>query len=252
MQLFRDAGIKTGMCVLDVGCGSGDVSFLAARMVGPTGEVVGVDRALAAVETATRRAMELRLTNTRFVQGDPGEIGFGRTFDALVGRMVLMFSRDPSDVLRQLARHVRPGGQIAFQEVDFTGCRSLPALPTFSRCVRWIADSLQQSGSDPYLGLKLHATFEKAGLPAPRLFVHAGIGAGPDHPLYSVLTDLIRTLLPAMEELGLASRADVDIENLKRRLGDEVVSAGGTIVGPSLVGACSWKPPSVDLGSDTT
>src|ERR1700730_8692423 len=136
LQFFRDAGIEAGMHVLDVGCGSGDVSFLAARMVGPTGEVVGVDRAPAAVKTATRRALELQLSNTRFIEGDPCEMGFGGFFDAVVGRMVLMFNRDPSDTLRKLAGHVQPGGVIAFQEVDFTGCRSLPALPTFSLCVR--------------------------------------------------------------------------------------------------------------------
>src|SRR5437588_4775692 len=76
MQFFRDAGIQPGMRVLDVGCGSGDVSFLVARMVGPAGEVVGIDRAPAAVETATRRALELLLSNTRFFQGDPGDIAF--------------------------------------------------------------------------------------------------------------------------------------------------------------------------------
>ena len=206
MQFFRDAGIKAGMRVLDVGCGSGDGSFLAARMVGLAGEVVGVDRAPAAVETATRRALELQLSNARFVEGDPGEMAFGEPFDAIVGRMVLMFCNAPPDTLCKFAGHVRPGGVIAFQEVDFTGCRSLPTLPTFNQCVRWIADSLQRSGSDPYLGLKLYATFKTAGLPAPTLFVHAGIGAGPDHPLYSVVADLIRTLLPALEQSGLATQ----------------------------------------------
>jgi 2-polyprenyl-3-methyl-5-hydroxy-6-metoxy-1,4-benzoquinol methylase len=242
MQFFRDAGIKAGMRVLDVGCGSGDVSFLAARMVGPTGEVVGVDRVPAAVATATRRALELQLSNTRFVEGDPREIAFGRPFDAVVGRMVLVFSHDPSDMLCKLAAHVRPGGVIAFQETDFTGCRSLPALPLFNRCVRWIAESLERSGADTYLGLKLYAAFRTAGLPGPALCVHAGIGAGPDHPLYSVVADLIRALLPALEELGLATAADVDVETLRRRLSDEAVAAGGTAVGPSLVGASCVLP----------
>src|SRR5882757_11549895 len=50
------AGLRPGMRVLDVGCGPGDVSFLAARLVGPTGEVVGVDRAAAAVAAARGRA----------------------------------------------------------------------------------------------------------------------------------------------------------------------------------------------------
>src|SRR2546423_3429472 len=146
MQFFRDAGIEAGMHVLDVGCGSGDVSFLAARMVGPAGEVVGLDRAPAAVAMATRRAAQLQLSNTRFIEGDPREISFARPFDAAVGRMVLMFCHDPSDMVRKLAAHVRPGGVIAFQEVDFTGCRSLPALPLFNRCVRWIAESVERSG----------------------------------------------------------------------------------------------------------
>ena len=74
-QLFRDAGITAGMRVLDVGCGSGDVSFLVANMVGPTGQVVGVDRAPAAVATASRRALDLQLSNTRFLVGDAGDLG---------------------------------------------------------------------------------------------------------------------------------------------------------------------------------
>ncbi|MCU1276406.1 MAG: hypothetical protein JWO48_3837 [Bryobacterales bacterium] len=246
MQFFRDAGIEAGMRVLDVGCGSGDVSFLAARMVGPTGEVVGLDRAPAAVAMATRRALQLQLSNTRFVEGDVSEIAFGRPFDAVVGRMVLMFCHHPSDMLCKLAAHVRPDGVIAFQEVDFTGCRSLPALPNFNRCMRWIAECLERSGADPYLGLKLHATFRTAGLPVPALYVHAGIGAGPDHPLYSVIADLIRTLLPSLEKLGLATAADVDVETLTRRLSDEVAASNGTVVGPSLVGATSRKPSCSD------
>ena len=42
-RVFRKAGIAEGMHVLDLGCGAGDVSFLAAELVGPTGSVVGID-----------------------------------------------------------------------------------------------------------------------------------------------------------------------------------------------------------------
>ncbi len=56
--LFRDAALETGMRVLDVGCGAGDVSLLAASFVGPAGHVVGVDvgRRGAAGARASRRA----------------------------------------------------------------------------------------------------------------------------------------------------------------------------------------------------
>ena len=57
-RVFRKAGITAGMRVLDIGCGAGDVSFLAAELVGPTGSVVGVDRdpgVLVLAQTAPKR-----------------------------------------------------------------------------------------------------------------------------------------------------------------------------------------------------
>lgn len=241
-QVFRDAGITTGMRVLDVGCGSGDVSFLAARMVGPTGQVVGIDRASAAVTTASRRAQNLELPNTRFLVGDAGEMAFEEPFDAVVGRCVLQFCSDPSAVLRQLSALVRPGGVIAFQEIDWSGCRALPALPTFSQCIRWGVETLKHTGADPYMGPQLFGAFTHAGLPAPMLYLHAGIGAGADHPVYSNVAGLMRTLLPAMEKSGVARADEVDVDTLAKRISDEAVAAQATIIWVSLVGAVARKP----------
>jgi ubiquinone/menaquinone biosynthesis C-methylase UbiE len=101
-RFFREAGIVSGMRVLDVGCGAGDVSFLLARLVGLTGQVVGVDRAAEAVLTASRRARHHELPNTRFVKGEAGDLVDQKLFDAVVGRWVLMFCPDPVAVLRQV------------------------------------------------------------------------------------------------------------------------------------------------------
>jgi ubiquinone/menaquinone biosynthesis C-methylase UbiE len=66
-RLFRDAGIASGMRVLDVGCGMGDVTMLAAQLVGPTGRVVSIDRDQASIETARRRVSAIGLENVRFI-----------------------------------------------------------------------------------------------------------------------------------------------------------------------------------------
>jgi Methyltransferase domain len=55
-DVLRRAGIASGMRVLDIGCGVGDVSLLAAELVGPSGAVLGVDRSAEAIEMAVRRA----------------------------------------------------------------------------------------------------------------------------------------------------------------------------------------------------
>jgi hypothetical protein len=78
--------------------------------------------------------------------------------------------------------------------------------------------------------LKLYALFTAAGLPLPTLSVQAAVGAGPVHPLYAHIAGLMRTLLPTLESLGVATSGEVDIETLEQRLGHEVVAAGATIV----------------------
>lgn len=122
-----EAGLAPGMRVLDVGCGAGDVSFLAADIVGDSGEVVGVDIVPTAIATARSRA---NTPNVQFLEGDPAEMSFEQPFDAVVGRYLLQFQRDPAAMLEKLTRHVRPGGVVVFREIDWDARRSFPSVPT--------------------------------------------------------------------------------------------------------------------------
>ena len=125
-ELFVRAGIGAGMRVLDVGCGAGDVSFLLARMVGPSGTVVGVDRSEDAVAMATARAQAMGLSQVTFSQGEIDDISLDQPVDAAVGRFVLMYSAEPSIALRRVVANVRPGGIVAFQEMNVTEAKSFP------------------------------------------------------------------------------------------------------------------------------
>jgi SAM-dependent methyltransferase len=185
-------------------------------------------------------AQNLRFLVADITRSDVDLMGEG-PFDAGIGRSVLEFVPDPAGVLRTIAALVRPGGVIAFQEADWSGCRAFPTVPTFSHCVSWGSEALQRSGADPYLGLKLFATFVAAGLPPPALSLQATIGSGPGHPLYAHIADLICTLLPTIESLAVATASEVNIETLEGRLSGEVVNASATIVWVSLIGAASRK-----------
>lgn len=241
-QLLQGAGICPGMRVLDVGSGSGDVAFLAADLVGPTGRVVGVDRAYAAVTRANTRAHAAGLSNVYFRPGDPTEMEFTDPFDAVIGRLVIMYCPDPVETLRKLAQHVRPGGLIAVQEIDMESCSSLPPSPLLNQCVEWIIQTFQATRARVRMGLELYSAFVEAGLPAPSLRLDTMIGAGAGSPLYAAMAEAVRSLLPAMEEFQVATADQVRIGDLEQRLRNEIAGSGGVATFPSLIGAWARTP----------
>ena len=240
-QLLLQAGITRGMRILDVGCGSGDVALLSSELVGPSGQVVGADKAISAVQRASERAQARQIGNVQFVEGDPTEMQFARPFDAVIGRLVLMYYPHPVDAIRKLAGHVRDGGLIVFQEVDLANCRSLPPTPTFQRHIGWIKQTLTATGARTQLGLELYSAFVDAGMPGPSMRMDALIGGGPDCPAFELVVEITRSLLPAMEELKIATANEVDISDLAERIRDEVVGARGVVLSPALIGAWSRK-----------
>jgi 2-polyprenyl-3-methyl-5-hydroxy-6-metoxy-1,4-benzoquinol methylase len=240
-QLFEEAGISRGMRVLDVGCGSGDVAFLAADLVGLSGEVLGVDRERRAVDWANARAHSQGTRNVNFVEGDPAEMEFDQKFDAIVGRLVMMYYPDPVDTIRKLMRHVRPEGLIVFQEMDMANARSLPVAALFERSMTWIKQTLSATGARTRLGLELYPVFLAAGLPGPSMRVDALIGGGPQCPAYEIVADVVQSLLPVMEKLKIAGAAEVETSTLAQRMRDEVVALKGVVVSAGFIGAWSRK-----------
>ena len=236
-RMFRDAGLCDGMRVLDVGSGSGDVAFLAASAVGPSGEVLGIDRVPAAVETAGERARKAGYQNVKFIAGDLFEMSFPQPFDAVVGRLVLMHQPDPVAMLRKLSSLARPGAIFAFQEYDISAARSYPHLEIFEQCLQWLLAAFERAGTDVRMGLKLYSAFVAAGLPAPSMSLDALIGGGPDNPGSALVPDVIRSLLPALERFGIATAAQVGIDSLRERMQAAVVAEGGIVISPSLIGA---------------
>jgi protein-L-isoaspartate O-methyltransferase len=104
-RLFREAGIGPGQRVLDLGSGVGDVAMLVARMVGPSGEVVGVERDTRSTARARARVAEAGLRNVNFTESDVNQLANDKPFDAAVGRFILEFLPDPLAALRRAELH---------------------------------------------------------------------------------------------------------------------------------------------------
>ena len=241
-QLFLEAGLASGMRVLDVGSGMGDVAMLAAEIVGAKGEVVGTDKSPKAVAAAQTRVAQRNIRNVRFLEGDPAEMHFDGPFDAIVGRFVLAHSLDPSEMLRKLRRHARPGALIIFQEPDHTGAHCSVPMPLFSRAMNWIVDTIRATGREPDTGLRLFSIYTSAGLPGPRMRYDSLTATPADSRAIWLGVETIRGYLPLMEKFGIATAADVDIDTLEQRSVEQLRAAEAVIVCPATVGAWCRLP----------
>ena len=236
-RFLQESGIKRGMRVLDVGSGAGDVAFLAAELVGATGEVIGADTSPTAIAAATQSAQDRGFGNVHFREGDPREMDFDGQFDAVVGRYVLPFQADPAAMLRGLARNLVKDGLMVFHEPDFTFVRSIPHAPLYDQVCRWIVDTTQMSGQSWSFLDKAYPAFVQAELPAPTMRIQTFVASAPHaRDWLLAVGDIIESLLPSMERLNVATSTEVDLQTLRERIWNEVTALDCVIVGRSEVG----------------
>jgi SAM-dependent methyltransferase len=238
-DVLRRAGLAPGMRVLDLGSGIGDVSLLAARIVGDEGEVLGLEKAASSVAAANRRAAELGLANVRFEEADLAEFVTDRTFDAIIGRLVLLYLPDRVAVLRRLTRCLRPGGIVAFVEVDMPQIAQSPASELFEQARRWLLEAFAAGGAELEMGTGLYATLRAAGLPAPDMIAGHPVVGGPDSLGYTDLVQGLRSLLPVIERNGIADVAAIGIDSLAERLREDARANDRVIFMSRMVGAWS-------------
>jgi ubiquinone/menaquinone biosynthesis C-methylase UbiE len=244
-RFLDDAGLTTGMKVLDLGSGPGDVAFLAADIVGPAGSVVGIDMNPAVLDVARSRALAEKRTNVSFVEGDCRTAQLPDDFDAAIGRAVLMYTGDVVQTLRTVVEHVRPGGVVAFAEAEFTAVLGyLQANPSEFLFQEWDrgVESFRRSGNHISMSSQLYRAYIAAGLGAPQMYLHAPLGGSDDWVGFEWFVESIRSVLPILEQYGIATPDDVDIDTLGSRVRAEVIQTGVPLMLVPIVTAWATKP----------
>ena len=227
-RFFRGAGIGPGQRVLDIGSGVGDVAMLAAKLVGPSGEVVGVERDARSIARARARVAEAGLRNATFTQSDVSQIPSGKPFDAAVGRFILMFLPDPLAVLRSLSQLVRPGGVVAFHELSWAPFLLLAArLPLWSAGASLVHETFRRSGANTEMGFALYRIFQEAGLPAPTMSLEMPLGNDPEFTRW--VPDVLDSLLPQVRQFNLPLEPLGDLATFPERLQAEVAASNSVV-----------------------
>jgi ubiquinone/menaquinone biosynthesis C-methylase UbiE len=240
-RFFRAAGIGEGQRVLDVGSGVGDVALLLARLVGPTGHVLGMDIDTGALAKARTRATLAGLTNVQFIERSVEQLSGDAPFDAVVGRLILQFLPNLSRVMRTLVGLVRPGGVLAFQEPSYvTFLNQTAHLPLRKACANLVFETFRSAGVRTNMETALYQGFQEAGLPRPHMSLEAPLGH--DAMFRRWLFDLMCTVRPRLDECSLMRDGIGYFATLEARLDRELDAYNSYAGCIALVGAWSRKP----------
>jgi predicted O-methyltransferase YrrM len=224
-QMMLDAGLRAGMRVLDLACGTGIMSHWIAKQVGPTGTVVGGDISRDQLEYARAQGAHGEASRPpEFVELNAYDTGLpSASFDMVHCRLLLCHLERPADALREMHRLLKPGGVLVCQDVEISSVFSCPPSKAYVQSIALGHAMGKVFGVNYDFGVQLHAAVLQAGfgLPEVRFIqpVHLR-GTGKDwwHQTFGEAT-------PAMIRAGLATEGEIAtlLAELKRLARDENV-----------------------------
>ncbi len=162
LAFLQQAGLKSGMRVLEIGCGTGEMAIEMAKIVGPTGSVVATDIAPEQLDIAKELADQTGVSNIEFKQLDMDNDlkQFSNEFDYIYGRWVIEFSNDTNSVLGNLMQALKPGGIIAYEGVDVSDTEyfTYPDAPVVNQWAQLILRNWNHSKMDYTFIKRLYQT----------------------------------------------------------------------------------------------
>jgi ubiquinone/menaquinone biosynthesis C-methylase UbiE len=192
--------LAAGEKVLDVGCGLGQLTRQMARIVGPHGVVVGIERSaeqLAVARKTARQTSEDMLVDFREGSADQlplTESEWG-TFDVAHARFLLEHVPQPVAVVRQMVKAVRPGGRIVLEDDPHDTLRLWPEPLGFSQLWSAYMRTYDRVGNDPLIGHRLVQLLVEGGAqPVRNAWPFFGACAGQPELLLGFVDNVVRIL----------------------------------------------------------
>ena len=172
------AGVKTGATVLDLGSGAGIDAFLAAREVGPSGRVIGVDMTASMIRRARENAAKGGYANVEFRLGEIENLPVADgTVDVIISNCVINLSPQKPRVFAEALRALRPGGRLVVSDLVLRHPIPEPVRQSIEAYVGCVAGAALR---EEYLQLVRDAGFTQVAVVEER-------GYGQDGPLPAIV-----------------------------------------------------------------
>lgn len=162
------AELQPGEVVLDLGSGGGIDVFLAARRVGPTGRVYGVDMTGEMLELARRNQARAGVENVEFREGEIEEIPLADgSVDVIISNCVINLSADKDRVFQEAFRVLKPGGRLTVSDIVVRGEMPREIRQSMELWIGCVAGALEE---DEYREKLEAAGFEEVSLEPTRIY----------------------------------------------------------------------------------
>ncbi len=207
LSLLEKGGLGPGLAVLDLGCGSGDVTVQIARQVGPTGRVVGVDMDASVLAHAQASSQSAGL-DVEWRAAMVDQLEYEGEFDIVYARFLLSHLPDPVDALRRMKRALRPHGRILVEDVDITQHVCWPPNQGMKRYIELYTATARSKGVDPQIGPQLPALLLDAGLVDVDVQIVMPAFLRGEEKTIARLT--LQNISQAAIESGLADRTEIE------------------------------------------
>jgi predicted O-methyltransferase YrrM len=237
--LFDRLNLRDGLACLDAGCGGGDATLELARRVGPGGSAVGIDLDETKIAIARREAEEQGVTNVTFNSSNVCAAAAAPEFDVVYARFLLTHLSDPAAAVRALCSHLRPGGWLAVEDIDFSGHFTYPRSPAFERYHELYCATVAKRGGDPNIGPRLPLLLKQNGCESVAMDVVQPSALEGDAKLLNPMT--MENIAGAVLDDGLATGEEID--DLTRAL-YAFAADPDTVAGmPRIVQCWGRRPP---------
>ena len=211
---LHEAGLRSGVHCLDLGCGSGEITKRMVPLVGANGKVAGVDFDQKIIEIARAEAAAKGLGISFQTSNIESEDLSGGPYDFVFARFFLSHLKKPEAAIEKIKNVLRPGGSLAVEDVDFHGHFCHPDSHAFERYVELYARTGIQNGVDPYIGPRLPELLEGGGFKEVKLNVVLPTFKDGEGKTMALLT--LSAIQEAVVAKGLADR--VEVQNLLTEL----------------------------------
>jgi SAM-dependent methyltransferase len=239
--LVQAAALRAGERVLDLGCGCGATSLVAAGAVGPDGHVLGIDISEPMLEVARGRAVDAAVGNVDFVTGDLQTDELLADHDIAISRFGTMFFDDPAAAFANIGGGLRPGGRLCIATWQPLAANEWLTVPTdvllpygeLPAGEPGAPGMFAQSSADAVRGLLEPAGFTDVDVAPVQVQVHLGTTA--EATAYLSTIGLARAVLDSLEP----SQRSAAVAAISEAVAERADADGVTLAGAILVTTAS-------------